>query len=85
MVAIDTKITEIQEVYLTPIYEGVTLESTVTEEVEPIQKLLILKNLYQRTCHLLKQTQQKEATTIQENSPLEIYIGITQPLKQPQS
>ena len=83
-VAIDTKITEIQEVYLTPIYEGVTLESTVTEEVEPIET----PNIEQSVSADLSLTETKTAEgrdTIQESMPVENQEGITQSVKAPSS
>lgn len=83
-VAIDTKITEIQEVYLTPIYEGVTLESTVTEEVEPIET----PNIEKSVSADLSFTETNTAVgrdTIQESMPLENQEGITQSVKAPLS
>ena len=85
-VAIDTKITEIQEVYLTPIYEGVTLESTVTEEVEPIET----PNIEQSVSADLSLTDTETNTaegrdTIQESMPVENQEGITQSVKAPSS
>lgn len=83
-VAIDTKITEIQEVYLTPIYEGVTLESTVTEEVEPIETPIIEESVSADLS--LTETKTAEGRdTIQESMPVENQEGITQSDKAPSS
>ncbi|MGB1119205.1 MAG: VWA domain-containing protein [Chitinophagales bacterium] len=84
IVAIDTKITEIQEVYLTPIYEGVTLESTVTEEVEPIETPNIEKSV-SADLSLTETNTAEGRDTIQESMPVENQEGITQSVKAPSS
>ena len=83
-VAIDTKITEIQEVYLTPIYEGVTLESTVTEEVEPI-KTPDIEESVSADLSLTETNTAEGRDTIQESMPVENQEGITQSVKAPSS
>ena len=78
MVAIDTKITEIQEVYLTPFYEGVALEPVESQENTSLETPTLQETAQTDTTSAPTGTA-SEATTSQENTPLEIYIDIREP------
>ena len=78
VVAIDTRITEIQEVYLTPIYEGVTLETHSSQESSSLETPAIQETAQTDLTPITTGTA-SEATTSQENTSLEIDIDISEP------
>ena len=85
MVSIDTKITEIQEVYLTPIYEGVALEPIESQENASLETPTLQETAQTDTTSVLTGTASEatgtasEETASQKNTPLEIYIDISEP------
>ena len=78
VVAIDTRITEIQEVYLTPIYEGVTLETHSSQDSSSLETQAIQETAQTDQTPITTGTA-SEATTSQENTSLEIDIDISEP------
>ena len=78
VVAIDTRITEIQEVYLTPIYEGVTLETHSSQDSSSLETQAIQETAQTDQTPITTGTA-SEATTSQENTSLETDIDISEP------
>ena len=70
MVEIDTKITEIQEVYLIPIYEGVALEPPVAQETTSLETSSIQEKSSAEASPIVTSTA-SEIDTKQENALLE--------------
>tara|TARA_Y100000385_G_C13099662_1_gene643672 strand:- start:843 stop:2798 length:1956 start_codon:yes stop_codon:yes gene_type:complete len=77
-VAIDAKITEIQEVYLTPIYEGVTLETPGSQNSNSLETPAMQETAQAETPPT-ETNAASETDASLENKSLEIYIDTTEP------
>lgn len=77
VVTIDTKITEIQEVYLTPIYVGVTLDTPSSQESSSLETIAIQKNV-QADLSPTSTDVASETNSSHENTSLENHIDITE-------